>query len=74
MKKRMIVIGYFNLIHLVGIEKQPKAHVQTSCRIVKILHFLALLTSTDWAIDIDGISGFQVPGLTHGVMLEKNPL
>lgn len=73
MKERMIVIGYFNLIHLLGIEKQPKAHVQMSYRIIKILYFLALLTSTDWAIDVDGIFGLQASGFTHGIMLEESP-
>lgn len=51
-----------------SIEKQVKSLVLTGCRIVKILYFLALLTSTEWAIEVDGVSE-----LTHGIMLERCP-
>ena len=48
--------GYSGLIHLLGIKQQAKAHVQMSYRIVRISYFLAVLISTDWAVEVDGVS------------------
>lgn len=58
-KERVIIRSYFGLIHLIGIEKQAKAHIQMSCTTVKILYSLVLLISTDWAVEVDGESGLQ---------------
>lgn len=55
MKGRMASPSYPLTMGL--IEKRVKAHIQANHGIVKTLYFLALLNSTNWAVDIDGVCG-----------------
>ena len=61
MKGRMASPSYSPTMGLMGlmglIEERVKAHTQASHGIVKSLYFLALLNSTSWAVDIDGVCG-----------------
>lgn len=55
---RMASPRYSPTVGLMGlIERRVKARIQASHGIVKSLYFLALLNSTNWAVDVDGVCG-----------------